>query len=528
MPRGHLTVRYRSCADRPVKARSFLRKTTARLSLCLCLTAACAADDEPKRRAKPDASAAAEADASADAEAAVRTLDPAGFCTRDDADEVRDVFCAERAPITSLSELQRALNVYPHAPNPRAPYVGDPMLDNPHAAVSSVLVMSHSTSLSGQLVSPINPRVLILSENTIMAFSRGVQRVELISLSRTTNQLNFYMLSFEQACNASEAGCTPGDLYTPQIETDWTGLSVRDAEELKNTPLDCRQCHQRNSSEPSLLMRELEGPWTHFFLPADLEQAPQGVSGSDLMRDYLAAKGDELYAGYELSTISSVLPFVFQRRVGGIQPLNFDSLKILNERFPMEDGGYVQEAQPSPTWEEGYEAFKRGDQLPLPYLDQRATDPDKQQQLTDAYRRYRDGELDAAELPDLADIYPDDDALRARMGLQTEAEASAEDALIQACGSCHNDVLDQSLSRARFNIDVSRIDSGERELAIDRIMRPHDAPGVMPPPEARQLHPAALEKLVEYLREEREEDPRLVHAASMGMTGGGIATQIPF
>jgi hypothetical protein len=89
--------------------------------------------------------------------------------------------------------------------------------------------------------------------------------------------------------------------------------------------------------------------------------------------------------------------------------------------------------------------FKRGEQLALPYFDQRATDLTKQTALSDAYRRYREGELDADELPDLSDIYPDDAALRARMGLQTEPDASAEDALIQACGACHNNVLDQSI-----------------------------------------------------------------------------------
>ncbi len=448
-----------------------------------------------------------------------------GFCARDDEDAVRDVFCGDGPPqVRSLNELQELLGVHPHAPNPNAPYVGDPMKDNPFSAVGSVTVMGHSTSLPGHLVSPINPRILILGANNIMAFTRGVQRIELISTSRVTKTLNFYLVSFEQACNASKRGCQPGDLYTPRLESDWMRVSIHDDEELKNTPLDCRQCHQRNAEKPSLLMRELEGPWTHFFQPAGFEEVLPGVHGSDLMNDYLAAKGDEVYGGYDLSTISGVAPVVLQMRIGVVQPLNFDSFRILSERYP--DGQDTAEPYHSPTWESAYEAFKRGEQLALPYLDQRATDLDKQRKLTEAYRRYHDGELDAEDLPDLADIYPDDPMLRARMGVQTEPDATAEEALIQACGGCHNDVLDQSLSRARFNIDVSRMDRAELDLAIQRIRRRRSAPGAMPPPEARQLHPAALERLIEYLREPREADPRLESAARMGMAGGGVVTEV--
>ena len=37
--------------------------------------------------------------------------------------------------------------------------------------------------------------------------------------------------------------------------------------------------------------------------------------------------------------------------------------------------------------------------------------------------------------------------------------------LIQACGSCHNDVLDQSISRARFNVAIGRLEREEVEQA---------------------------------------------------------------
>jgi hypothetical protein len=75
------------------------------------------------------------------------------------------------------------------------------------------------------------------------------------------------------------------------------------------------------------------------------------------------------------------------------------------------------------------------------YLETRATDPDKQAALTLAYAEYRAGA--------------------------------------------------SSISRARFNIDVSRLDRAVLDLAIDRIQLPRDAPGAMPPPEAREIAPNA-------------------------------------
>jgi hypothetical protein len=87
-------------------------------------------------------------------------------------------------------------------------------------------------------------------------------------------------------------------------------------------------------------------------------------------------------------------------------------------------------------------------------------------------------------------------------------------------------VLDQSLSRARFNIAVSRLDADELDRAIERIERERDAPGAMPPHEARQLHPDARDRVLEYLRGSAREgvpDELLVHAAQQGMMGGARA-----
>jgi len=471
--------------------------------LGLCLLAACESSDVA-------------GDAAVDPAASPSNADLPGFCAREGDDAVRDVFCAQpRPPIQSMSELQALLGLTPV--RPEAP---DAVFD-PHAA--RFVFLGLSTSLSGHLTSPINPRLILLGEDTIAAFQRGVQRVELVSPDRGDQRLTFYLVSFEQACNGTARGCLPGDLYTPRIEERWTSVRINDDEELKNAPADCRQCHQRGVEQPRLLMRELDSPWTHFLFPPSFQDVLPGDHGGELTNDYLEAKGDELYGGASMAALDPASVFELQLLVGEPQPLLFAAPEILIERYPHASDGYPAEPKPSPTWEAGYDAFKRGEALPLPYFDTRSTDPDKQARLTAAYQRFRAGEITADELPDLSDIFPDDPNLRARIGLQTEHAASPQQTLIQACGSCHNDVLDQSIGRARFNIDISRLERAELAIAIARIELDRHVPGAMPPAEARALDPAARSKLIDFLRDEAsrlQPDPELVHAAKHGMAGG--------
>jgi mono/diheme cytochrome c family protein len=449
-----------------------------------------------------------------------------GFCERPRADTVRDVFCGDTRPaVTDLHTLQELLDLNP-APKLQADGV-TPVDFNPLAISGpTVTVLAHSTALSGHLVSPINPRVIILGSAALMTFQRGVQRVELIAQDRERDALNFYLLSFQQACNAQPDGCTPGDLYTPRIESNWAAVAVRDDEDLKNTPSDCRQCHQRGRELPTLLMRELEIPWTHFFEPVvDESQVTPlpGVRGRHLMMDYEQAKGDEPYGGYVLQMLPENSPLILQNAVAPVQPVLFDAPKILQERYPYGPNGFATEPVRSPTWDGAYAAFKRGEQLALPYFEQRVSDPQKQARLSEAYARYRAGEIEADALPDLGDIFPDDPHVRAEIGLQNEPDATPAEALIQVCASCHNDVLDQSISRARFSVDLARLDRATLDAAVDRLERPRSAPGAMPPPEARQLDPDTRDRLLEYLRADpsvSEVDPMLQRAAALGMSGG--------
>jgi mono/diheme cytochrome c family protein len=213
--------------------------------------------------------------------------------------------------------------------------------------------------------------------------------------------------------------------------------------------------------------------------------------------------------------------FLLQNLVDADQPLVFDGSAISNERWPWSEAGYQNEPQRSATWDEGYQAFKRGEQLALPYYAPRATDPQKQAQLTEAYASYRDRQLSAAELPDLAAIFPDDGHTLAEIGLRTEPDATPAELLIQACGSCHNDVLDQSISRARFNIALGRLPASELAAAVARLRMDRSAPGAMPPPGRRQLDEPARARLIAYLeqraRSSSPDDELLERVARLGM-----------
>lgn len=448
-------------------------------------------------------------------------------CERPGQDKVKALFCAETAPqIGSLQDLKAALGLRLPA---RLSVGPGPFPDDGEAwrAITSIVFLGHSTALSGRLVSPINPRLILRVGPVVMAFQRGVQRVELVAFEEETNELNFYLVRFRQACNETPAGCRPFDLYTPALEHDWRAVSLQDDEDLKNTASDCRQCHQRGLDMPMLLMRELRNPWTHFFgFDTEEETVAQpmpGVTDRDLVRDFIAAHGDEPYAGVSDVGVKSTIGFMLEAIVQVPQPVLFDAPAIFAERWGLGPNGYAAEPVRSTTWDQHYEAFKRGEQLALPHYENRPTAAEKQAMLADAYARCRTGELPPDALPDLADIFPDDPQLRAEIGLDVELDATPAEALIQACGACHNDVLDQTISRARFNVDLSRMDPAEIEQAVLRLRRAPEEPGVMPPPEARQLPEAVRSRVIAYLeRGERSaaDEAALSHAALLGMAGG--------
>lgn len=453
------------------------------------------------------------------ADGATDAGEPSGmpsFCTRAEGDPVALLFCRPNPPtIDGLATLQRELDIVPQLAE----------VDEEGLGRAIPVVVAHSTALSGQLVSPINPRLILIGLQTTFAFQRGVQKVELATFAPGGRRV-FYLIEFRQACNERPEGCDPGDLYSRRIEENWLDITIRDDEDLKNTAEDCRSCHQRGRTEGVLLMRELRAPWTHFLFADNPDAMPRfpGVSGIDLYRDFRAAHGDESYGGVSALGLSSLNPFALEVSVEQSQPLFFDSGRFEDERWPYVNGEYTDTPQVPPTWTARYQAFRRGEQLALPHYLPRPTDAAKQARLTDAYRRMLSGELDMNQLPDLADIFPDDPAMRAEIGLQNDPNSSPPELLIEVCGVCHNDILDPTVTRARFNIDLTRMSRANLDSAIERMQRDPNSAGFMPPRSARQLDSAASSALAAYLRQNTwpdEDIAMLRRAAELGMNGDG-------
>ena len=416
------------------------------------------------------------------------------LCARGNRDSVTDLFCGSSAPgFTGLDELRRALGLS----------IEVDKLDR------GFVLSGHSTSLVHRSVSAINPRIIFVRVNpdlrdvTAMAFARGEQFSEVVVRNRTNGALQFYLLKFTQPCNASSEGCLPGDLLTPETESGWTSLDVYGEEDLENTPLDCRVCHQAQGPGTRKIMRmqELQAPWNHWFY-----RLSEG--GRALLEDYYAAKGDEPFVGVEAQAISRSQPGLLAFTIFSIspqQPNEFESRPIQDEvvRSAAEQGGKqpMDNTVPgySETWSALYETAKRGEAISVPFYNVKVTDPDQLAAMTQAYSDYRDGTLPRRDLPDIRDVYPDDPELRAHMGLDTEPGLSGEEVLVQACGLCHNQRLDQTISRSRFDVDLDLLDREAKDRAISRIGLPADDPGVMPPAVARQLSDQGRARLIELL-----------------------------
>ena len=416
------------------------------------------------------------------------------LCHRPRSDRVLDVFCHE-PNITSFVELRAALGLE----------------SNQNDIYRGFALVGHSTSLSVRGVSAINPRIIFIGLHgdldvpLFLAFVRGEQAVEVVARD-TAGELQFYLITFAQECNNEPSGCRPGDLLTDAIESGWRDVNVYAEEDLQNTPRDCRVCHQPDGpGSPKLLrMQEIEPPWNHWFWR-------QAVGGHALIDDYYAAKGKEAFAGLPGDAIVTSQPGLLSAALFSThsqdQPNAFVSARIEQEvvASAAADGGKQPADNSVPgqsaTWDAIYERAKRGEAISVPYHDVKVTDPEKLARMTQAYTDYREGRIERSELPDIRDVYPDDEQRLAEMGLITEPGLEGKGVLLQACASCHRSGLDPSLSRSRFRADAgTKLDRAAKDRAIARLMLPAGHPSAMPPAFARALSAEGRERLIEYLQ----------------------------
>ncbi|HEX6245318.1 MAG TPA: hypothetical protein VFZ61_30560 [Polyangiales bacterium] len=410
------------------------------------------------------------------------------LCARGRDDLVVDAFCADVPPrVTSLAELLTLLDVSPKD------YIGS----------RGFAISGHSTSLSKRSVSAINPRVIFMHVEAptepllSVAFTRGEPIVELVVRSRASRELQFYVVTFALPC---QHDCSPGELLTSAIERDWQSVDVYHEEDLKNTTVDCRVCHQpAGPASPKLLrMQELETPWTHWF-----DEQTRG--GRALLEDYYALHGMDAFAGIVGSDIGQArggLAAAFVRIAGSdVQPNEFNTKLIEGEverNAPAQPADNSTRGQ-SETWRIAYQAALRAEAIPVPYHDVKVTDPVKLARVQRTYAEYRAGRLPQRALPDLRDVFPDDPITLAELGFTPDERLDDRALLTAACGLCHNARLDQSQSRARFHTELERLSPEQKQTAIDRLNLQGDDPAAMPPRRIYELTESARARLVSLL-----------------------------
>jgi len=416
-------------------------------------------------------------------------------------------FCTNKVRPKSLVELQQALGIALQQGQTASLANGGP----------GYALQGHSSSLVGRFVSAINPRVILFSprsnDNVVLGFVRGEQLAE-IAVRNTDGSFDFFIAAFKQACNAKPEGCSPAETLTPAVESNWTAFTIYQDEDLKNSIVDCRHCHQPDGpSSPKILrMQELRNPWLHWF-------RNNTTGGQQLIADYQAAHGtQEIYGGIPANAIPGSDPADLETFVRGngfqeagvttqnqaSQPNQFNTTQIPTEiaaatraqvTFLDEAACKVSKTAPSPsnspTWDgllfnamnhtnaclianqvpAGTVASKKNF-IPPPYHSLRVTDPALLTKYTNQYKALAAGTLPPAQFEDHREIFPADQKVVSQMGFAVDPDLAPQEILKLACGQCHHSDLDQGLSRAKFNaLDFSKMANLNQELdiAISRV-----------------------------------------------------------
>jgi hypothetical protein len=427
-------------------------------------------------------------------------------------DRVVAALCREPAPtIDSLTSLYEAMGL-----------VGE--------KERLVAATTHSLGLSARTVSAANPRMFVFTNNieyapiphhklAAVSFARGEQLVELVALDTRTYDWNFYLLSFNQACNA--AGCTPEELLTERVERDWTSFTLYSDRDLVDTPLDCLSCHlpYGAGTHKLLLMRQLPDPWLHWGdfrgvnetanCSQDGPKAPdpgRRVPGEGL--DVLVAlegpKGR--YGGIDVSELSASLSgrlmsdFYVDARLtindsphGGDYPQlerEFNSATVLCE---------LLDSKVSPRWQ-AYRDELSALGLPVPAPATDVLDPVKRQAILADRAGFLDGFAGASSFDAASSLLAKE--VLTQVGIVPREEDSAPVILRQMCVRCHAGDVPSHLGRAAF--DATKLDRfapvSAREIKA-RLRLPRHSPRLMPPLRSGELPPWALDRIVTYIDE---------------------------
>lgn len=393
-------------------------------------------------------------------------------------DKFTQVFCGANPPtITSLASLHAALGL---------------------TNAANTACTTASGSISKAETSVLTPRCIRFSlpgldPNAVaIAYLRSAKTmVEIVS--RDANQgMRFYLLKFDLPCEATNS-CTPADYMKLSAESNWQNVSFYEDKQLKNTIMDCTSCHQPGgvNTEKRLLMVETQDPWSHWF-------HKNRPCGKTLLDDFNAAHTSSgRYADMSITEVNNSDPnrlqaFVENNGFFGVQFGNniYDSNQILYETG-LSSGQPVSNANTgtSATWQNLFNQRVTGANrlrfggTALPYHDCKQSDPSKLQSMIANYVGVVNGSVPSSAAQNLAHVnLSTPEALAKRFLTPVLGPKTAQQILANACLSCHNSSLDQSISRARFNAeDLSRNSAAVYGSARARIKRGHEDLYVMPP-----------------------------------------------
>jgi len=250
-------------------------------------------------------------------------------------------------------------------------------------------------------------------------------------------------------------------------------------------------------------MQERRAPWTHWF--RNNRNEPGGMT---LLADFQRAHGQsEDYAGIPAALLDTprsdplVLEALIDNNTVSPQPNEFQTGRIEGEverSAPRQPEQNVP-AGSSPSWQQIFSRAVQGQAIPVPYHDVKITDPQRLSMLADGYRRVADGRAPRESLPDIREIFLPE--AEREMGLRPAVGLDGRGILLQTCAQCHNARLDQTLSRARF--DVTNLDAmsrAEKDKAIARLQLAPEHVQVMPPRRFARLSPEEIALAVEALK----------------------------
>ncbi|MEM6996706.1 MAG: hypothetical protein AAF721_39750 [Myxococcota bacterium] len=446
----------------------------------------------------------------------------AEVCARGNADRVAQALCGG-AQIGSIADLRNALD-----------------FQSPFFALSA-----NSTSLVANHVSSINPRLIVGDRIgqfgaepfgggdlgvLAMGFARGEQFVELVGFDPVADELNFYLLMFEQECNATEQGCSTADLVTPAIEEDWDRWTLYQDVDLENKTLDCNVCHQPlGPGTPKILRtQEISNSWTHWFpvRPVTEETGPwpTGGDGTDGIRPtdegshgtrssevlwtqferMHAAEG--FYGGVSLDLLRLaaagpeievfVRSYMATRELPAALQVPHGAGAAVSDYFC--DSSSMEIFGAESAWDQEFSRVVHGTRLPLPSHRIDITDAARREAAIASYLDKIEGVAPEETLVDPRDVVADDTLVE--MSLLPTADATATEILTHMCSRCHNDRLDPGLSRARFDATALASLTHDQKLMIaDRIGRGHDDKYLMPPSRFASLPDWAVDRVVTWL-----------------------------